>query len=59
MDKKVTPMSLAAKSACTPVCTEYDWAKQSVKYDVCKAGSAYSTGTNTFGGIGIEDYQAD
>lgn len=59
MEKKLTPMSLATKSNCVEVCHEYDWQKQSVKYDTCKAGTAYSTGTNTFGGRGIEDYNAD
>ena len=59
MEKKVTPMSLAVKSNCAEVCHEYDWQKQSVKYGICKAGTAFSTGTNTFGGVGVEDYQAD
>lgn len=59
MEKKLTPLALASKSAAQEVCHEYDWLKQSVKYDTCKAGTAYSTGTATFGGRGIEDYNAD
>jgi len=57
MEKKVTPMSLAAKAGCAPVCQGYDWNKQSVKYDVCKAGTAYSTASYSPGGM--EDWQAD
>ena len=57
MEKKVTPMSLATKAACAPVCQEYDWDKQSVKYDVCKAGTAYSTGS--FSQYSTEDWHAD
>ena len=57
MDKKVTPMSIAAKAGSTPVCNEYDWTKQSVKYDVCKAGTMYSTGSMFQGSI--EDWHQD
>lgn len=56
MEKKVTPMTIAIKVNGTPICHEYDWKKQSVK-DVCKAGSAYSTGSLVSGAP--EDWQAD
>lgn len=57
MEKKVTPMSLATKAGCAPVCQEYDWKRQSVKYDVCKAGTAFSTGSMFQGSM--EDWHAD
>ena len=60
MEKKVTPMSLASKAGSVEVCHEYDWRKQSVKYDTCKAGTAFQTGSVRFGsGCSPEDWQAD
>lgn len=49
MEKKVTPMNLAVKSNCATICHEYDWRKQSVKYDTCKAGTMFQTGSVKFG----------
>ena len=57
MEKKVTPMSLASKAGNVEVCREYDWQKQSVKYNTCKAGTAYSTGSMFQGSM--EDWHAD
>ena len=57
MEKKVTPMSLATKSNSVAVCHEYDWEKQSVKYDTCKAGTMFSTGSLVQGGT--EDWHQD
>ena len=59
MKKMLTPAELCTKSNCQEVSHDYDWNKQAAKNDICKAGTAYSTGTNTFGGRGIEDYNAD
>ena len=59
MEKKVTPMALATKAACAPVCQEYDWQKQSVKYDVCKAGSMFRTGATGLPGGTMEDWNQD
>ena len=58
MKKKLTPISLATKSNSVKVCHEYDWQKQSVKYDTCKAGTMFRTGTTGMGGS-IEDWQQD
>ena len=58
MEKKVTPMSLATKSNSVEVCHEYDWQKQSVKYDTCKAGTMFQTGTTAVRG-NYEDWQQD
>jgi len=49
MNTKIAPMNLAVKTDSAKVCKEYDWRKQSLKYDTCKAGTMFQTGSVKFG----------